>query len=436
MKIGAIGPETTLGVIRKVLERDFPELQVRYCYLEFFEESAEAADRLQRQHAVDAILFSGPTNYNYSLRRVAPTVPWGYLPHSHAAALQAALQAIAVYGSDLKGVSIDRYDAQFLRSALEAAGVKGTEIHRAPYDPEEPEFEKKLLEFHRDCYRRGLVTACFTSMEHIMPILLNEGIPCVRTYPVEGVVREEVYRLQVQDFAARENRGQLAVVAIQYDYTFDSERDLPLREWEKMRYKNEFRERVYATAQRMDGAVFDDGTREFYLAASRSTLINVFLKGGEYWNLVQFGRRAPEYQVWVGVGVGSTMLEAKSRANMALNRSMADQTGRSYMVEDESLEANSLDQEGEDRPRRSESYSRPAGFGPETLERLRAAVEQGKNALTSEELAERMGITVRSANRLIARLEELGYVTTVGRRSAGKGRPARVMKLTLPDVVC
>ena len=53
--------------------------------------------------------------------------------------------------------------------------------------------------------------------------------------------------------------------------------------------------------------------------------------------------------------------------------------------------------------------------------------------MTSEELATRLGITIRSANRIIVQLEEAGCVTTVGKRSTGKGRPARVIKITLPE---
>ena len=55
--------------------------------------------------------------------------------------------------------------------------------------------------------------------------------------------------------------------------------------------------------------------------------------------------------------------------------------------------------------------------------------------VTSEELAWRMGITARSVNRILLQLEENGFVTTVGKRSAGRGRPARVMKVTLPESI-
>lgn len=44
-----------------------------------------------------------------------------------------------------------------------------------------------------------------------------------------------------------------------------------------------------------------------------------------------------------------------------------------------------------------------------------------------------MDITTRSVNRIVAILEEAGCVTTAGKRSGKKGRPARIMKITLLD---
>ena len=432
MKIGVIGPGITLKVIKRVAERDIPDVQVAYCYTEFYEESGVIAEKLQKRKDIDAILFSGPTNYAYAMRRVKQTIPWSYLPHSRTAALQAFLEAMAVYGSDLRAISVDRYDPELLRESLEAAGIKGTKFYRAPYSPEEIGFEKKLQDFHRDCYQRGLVSACFTSMEHIRDPLLAEGIPCIRAYPAEEIIREQIYHLQVQDFAARENQGKLAVIGIHFDYVFDDEKDLLIREWEKMRYQNEFKEKVYSVAQRMEAAVFGDGVDNFFITTTRSMLMNVFLKTGEHWNLMQFGQRGPAYKVWVGMGVGNTMLEAKSRSTMALNHAIADRSGSSYLVEDENRISASIGfDDGEDHS--FAYFARHIGASPVTLERLQRVLKQDGDTMTSEELATRLGITIRSANRIIVQLEEAGCVTTVGKRSTGKGRPARVIKITLPE---
>ena len=46
MKIGVIGPGITLKVIKRVAERDIPDVQVAYCYTEFYEESGVIAEKL------------------------------------------------------------------------------------------------------------------------------------------------------------------------------------------------------------------------------------------------------------------------------------------------------------------------------------------------------------------------------------------------------
>lgn len=434
MKIGVIGPNSTVNVIKQVAERDIPDVQFVYSRWDFYEESDKQAADFQNDSTIDAILFSGPTNYGYALRRVTPTVPWAHLPHSRTAALQAFLEAQAVYGSDLKAISTDRYDPQLLRGTLEACGIQGTEVYRAPYDPEEPGYVRKLREFHRDCYRKGLVSACFTSMELIREFLLAEGIPCIRTYPAEEVIREQIYLLQLRNFSARENSGKLAVIAIHFDYVFDDEQDLAIREWEKMRYQNAFKERVYSLAQRMEAAVFGIEMGFFFLATSRNMLMNVFLKSGEHSKLLQFGRQGPEYQTWVGIGVGNTMLEAKSRAHMALNRAQADRSGASYLVEDEVQGLKMPEAGGPSPGEASASYfAQRIGVSLETLLHLSQVLEREGDTITSEALARGLGITVRSTNRIITLLEEAGCVTPVGKRSSGRGRPARVMKIILPD---
>ena len=432
MKIGVIGPETTVKIVKNVAERDAADVQFVYCCTEFYEESGELAAKLQKQKDVDAILFSGPTNYAYARHRVRPRIPWGYLPHSRTAAQQSFLQAIAVYGSDLHAISVDRYSPELLREVLESAGVHNAQIYQAPYDPEESGYEKKVQDFHRDCYRQGLVSACFTSMEHVREPLLAEGIPCIRTYPAEEMIREQIYYLQVQEFTARENRGKLAMIAIHFNYVFDDVQDLFIREWEKMQYQNEFKAKVYSVAQRMEAAVFEIGIDHFFIVTTRNMLMNVFLKNGEHWKLMQFGRRSSEYKVWIGMGVGNTTLEAKSRCLMAINHAIADRAGSSYLVEDEKR-ATAASISFEDSSSSAEFFIRRIGIGRETLMRLNQSLQQEGDTMTSEEMAARLGITTRSANRIITRLEEAGCITTVGKRSGGKGRPARVLKVSLPE---
>ena len=436
MKIGVIGPKVTVNVIQRVAEKDLPDIQFVYRCYDFFEQSADSAALFQAERDVDAILFSGPTLYAYARKRVTPTIPWSYLPHNRTSALQAFLEATSLYGSNLKAISVDRYDSELMRSVLESGGIHGSKIVRAPFDFEEPGFEKKLQDFHRNCYLRGEVSVCFTSMEHICEPLRAEGIPCVRIYPSEEVVHEQVYHLQILDISAKENQGKQVVIAIQFDYIFDDEHDLIIREWEKMKYQNEFKEQVYAVAQQLEAAVFNEGSDHYYyIVTNRSMLMNGFLRNGEHSRFLQFGRRTPKYQVWTGIGIGTTMLEAKSRASMALNHSIADHSGSSYLVENETKLAEILPYTSAVPQKQTLAFfAKKVQVSTATLEKIQRVLQQSGDTMTADELAEQLDITSRSVNRIVARLEEEGCVTIVGKRSTGKGRPARVMKITLPEV--
>ena len=434
MKIGVIGPETTASVIRELVERELPDIQLVMGCSEYFEESAAMARQFQAEREVDALLFTGPTNHAYARRRLSPTIPWTYLPHNRVSIMQALFEATTVHHSDLRSVSVDRYEPGMLTEVLEGAGIHGAVIHRAPYDLETFAFERHLLDFHREQYRSGQVSVCLTSMEHICRPLLDEGVPCVRIYPAKEVIQEQIYHLQMRHLSAVKNQGRLATIAIQFDYVFDDERDLFIREWEKMRYQNEFKERVYAIAQRLEAAVFENGTGQFYLVTTRGMVENVFLKGNENAKLLQFGQRSYKYQVWLGIGIGSTMLEARSRATMALNRAIADRPGTSYLVESEDSRSGPVATWNGDPPdHRLERFTQQTHLSIATLRRLAQALPPEAGALTAQQLSLRLGITLRSTNRILSRLEEAGCVTTVGKHTDGKGRPAREIRISLPE---
>ena len=201
-----------------------------------------------------------------------------------------------------------------------------------------------------------------------------------------------------------------------------------------MRYQNEFKERVYSIAQRLEAAVFGDGLDQFFIVTTRNMLQNVFLKDNEHSKLLQFGQRSPQYRVWLGMGVGNTMLEARSRAAMALNHSIADRSGTSYLVENEGGTSSPIGSwDVQTGTYRLERFAQRTRLGMSTLRRLAQVLRQTEGSVTSEQLARRLGITSRSVNRIVARLEEAGCVTTVGKQTMGKGRPARVMKILLPE---
>lgn len=432
MKIIVIGTKMMPKIINKMIDQ-LPNVDIQYHCSEFYEEAASIADSLQKEGEADAILFSGPTSYHYAKRRIIATIPWAYLPYSRVAAFQACLEGIAIFKSDLKALSVDQFDHNLLREALEEVGIRDSVIIRAGIDAEEDRFEKKLLDFHRNCYRQGRVSLCVTSMEHIAEPLRAEGIPCVRIYPVKEVLQEQIYRLQILHLSAKKNQGRMAVIAIQLNYVSFDEQNLMFQEWEQLQCQNEYRKNVYSLAQRMEAAVFSGDGNHFFIVTSKNYLMNVFLKDSTYWEFGQLGRRFPDNRIYIGIGIGNTTLEAKSRAMMALNRSASGHSGKSYMIEEENKTIELLFPGENSAELPSLSFlAQRLHLSTATLGKLSETLETCGKEMDAATLAEKLQISVRSANRMMAHLEKEGYAAVVGKQSSGRGRPSRILRIELP----
>lgn len=435
MKIAVIGTKNMKSMIEGLID-ELPEVGFIYCCTEYFDEAARIAEDIQKKKSADAILFSGPTVYNHARRRVTPVIPWAYLPHSRVAAFQTCLYGMAVYHSDLRAVSIDQFSEELLREAMEEVGIINPTIIRAKEEPEKPDFEKRLLDFHRSSYREGRVSICFTSMEHIAGPLRAEGIPCVRIYPVKEVLQEQVYNLQIRYMSLQKNRGSFAVIAVRIISRCKDERYLMFQEYDEMRIKNEYREKIYRIAQRMEAAVFSGDNNLFFIVTTGGDVRNIFLKDSTYWDFGQLGKRFPDSSVRIGIGMGSSMLEAKTSAVMALNKSVGEKDGAFYLMEDGAgsrsvsrLEGFSVSgSESEQRSRLAQRLH----LSPATLKKLVSAIEESGGTADAARIAEYLGITPRSANRIIAKLEDEGYATVIGKSGGEKGRPKRIVKIELP----
>ena len=233
------------------------------------------------------------------------------------------------------------------------------------------------------------------------------------------------------DIMGANSSGDYAVIAIHYNYIFDKEKDFSLREWEKLRYKHEIREAVYTIAHKLQGAVFSDDIVPLFIVTSKNMLNNVFLKQQDHLKLLQFGQQLRRFRVCLGIGLGDNMLEAKSRSTMALNRAFRDLEARAYIAETNNEPIAPILM-----PEHHEVYGLAAmakncGFTLATLQKLGAALEITGNPTTAEQLAQAMQMNIRSINRILTKLEDIGCVNTVAKKTNGRGRPARILKITL-----
>lgn len=257
------------------------------------------------------------------------------------------------------------------------------------------------------------------------------GIIAQQNFPAE-LQKEKVHFPQLKQLMHEKLEGKYAVIAIYYNYIFDNETDLELREWNKLHYQNQIKEYIYTVSHKLQAAVFVDDMVSFFIVTSRDMLDNVFFKQQEHLKLLHFGQQLNIFRVFIGIGLGNNMLEAKSRSTMALNNAIQDVETRAYIAATEGKAVVAAISEALSQANSLQEIAKQCGLSVTTLINIKNALETTGNPTTSEKLAEVMRLKIRSINRILSKLEDVDCAIVVAKEANGKGRPARVLKITLP----
>lgn len=144
----------------------------------------------------------------------------------------------------------------------------------------------------------------------------------------------------------------------------------------------------------------------------------------------------------VGYGLGETIYQARMNAVDANREAALAHGGVSCLVNERDeligpLESGSRLVVSRDVSPEVRSVSRRSGLSYITVQKIAAAVRSiGDERVTARELAEKLSITPRSANRFLSALNEAGLATVSDvRRGTTRGRPERVYTISPNSLV-
>lgn len=138
----------------------------------------------------------------------------------------------------------------------------------------------------------------------------------------------------------------------------------------------------------------------------------------------------------IGYGIGNSITEAKKHAENALRESWSS-TGSFVMNESNQiigpLGSSQLPSFQQNLPDDIFQIAEKCKLSTLTIQKLISIVKMnGSYEITTNELANHLGVTVRNANRILRNLENGGAATIAHTRStASKGRPVKVYRLSL-----
>ncbi|UQZ87908.1 hypothetical protein C4J81_01210 [Deltaproteobacteria bacterium Smac51] len=296
---------------------------------------------------------------------------------------------------------------------------------------------------HLSLWQAGKIDYSLSRFSNIVPRLEAAGVNVHFAYPGQSYMRsiclETVQNVRILEL--RDHQAAAMVVTIRVP-----EEESPVEGQAGFRPDREFRLRLeclnqalrrFSTVYQLD-LILRPQQRGFEVLTARKVLA-VITDNFQTCRLQDFLLDRLDFDIYVGYGIGVDMYQARINAVDAVREAGRLPFGASCLVNerDELIgplrSGNKLVVSREvSEPIRSAAKS--SGLSYLTVQKVMAAVRSTRDhCITSKELAHKLAITKRSANRFLSALSEAGLAEAIEvRRSTTKGRPERIYQV---DVV-
>ena len=379
----------------------------------------EAPDKVLRLgSAVNVFLFACPVPLEYARRAGVLRAPATSVPLAGSALFATLLRARADGRHDLSRVSVDVLSRGDVEDAFAELDLPTGDIHVR----EDPAGAATLAAFHERLWRRGQTSVAFTCLETVAQRLTAAEIPVYTVRPTGSAIRSALRTATLLGSQRRLEEAQLAVAVVEVPTLRESaRRPAPRQSQEELRLTvHRF---LLQEAQRMQASISPVGDHTFLVTATRGSLS----AATDGFRVPPFSERARSelgIAVEVGVGLGRTAQDAEAHARAALTRSHADPGVRGF----------ALDRGGHMlAPAPRAPAVSPAGKpkGLETLSRLADKLtDDGAHVVNAETAGRLLGVTARTARRLLHTLVEEGLAWPLPpNRTAQPGRPRQFYRL-------
>ncbi len=408
--IGVVGPHDLVDSVAAVCE-ELPNVRVhRFDY----DHESQAAELVSTHSGgVDGWLFTGIVPY--TMAQDVLTRPAAFVDYSGSTLLQALVRLLRD-GQDVTQLSIDTLEARHVYDTLAEAGVPTDDVRVMPYQPGSTSGEFAV--FHRRNARRpGAVAVTCVSSVHDE---LAGDIPAFRLAPLPQSVRVALRQLLLTATNQIQEDAQVAIGLVEIDSATDRDTD-----------PSDLPREVGA----LGGSLSHYSPTTSLIVTTRGPLQDA---SHGFTALPMLHRLGQVHDtVRIGFGLGHSGAEAERLARRALSRARSHGPIAAVVSlrndVDVTLDtATRTESTGPPELSRAVVASR-VGLSTDTLDRLREVTSSvGDRALTTRDIADGLGVQLRTARRILQRLEMAGFAERSGNEESGTiGRPLTLYQLTI-----
>lgn len=291
--------------------------------------------------------------------------------------------------------------------------------------------EEEQLQKHLSLWKSGKVDICVTRFSSIISELRQQGVRVYFPFPSLDYLRTTCQHL-FQEMELRDlQKNQSAAINISILSAHENSDDL-LFERQCLQLHN-------AVSRLLGGSPLDYMLRRsrfgLEVLTNRQT-ISSLTSGGTTCRMKHSLAQQLDFVVCIGYGFGQDLYHARMNAQNANRESELQSSHDSFLMDEQERLIGPLGNHPPlivpSMPSELSGYAaKNTALSPLTVQKVLTAFQDAVNGqLTSQELADRLSVTQRSANRYLSSLEKSQIVEIAGeRRATSKGRPERVYKL-------
>ena len=442
MRMLLVGSELIADKMSGVLKEHFPELD---CHILRYDKYTDIVDILREHNRKeDAVLFAGKAPYWYYETHGDPSYNklglMDYVPRHRTTLYKALLEITYKLRCDLSRISVDTYDEEMFKSVYKDLHVDydSTSMQFATQKLISEDYAEYLLEFHQRNIASEKSDCCITGVAEVYDKLREMDIPCVLAVPEEELIKHSIRNLQVKVIANQNSENQIVVIAVKIEHPC-GHASTSEDEYLFLSRRIKIMDRLYIFSNRIAGIVVERGT-EFIIFTTRKQ-IEQESDNYRHLSLRSSLKEVDMVNSSIGIGYGMTANEAKVHAFKSLKYSQ-DHGPESAFVTFENADvigpivAPRDKGEKETIDKRFYKIAKDADISVNTVHKVFSKVINEKNPeFTSKELAILTGLSVRTMDRIIQKLEAAGYCEVVSEKLMNKhGRPSRILRFELTNL--
>ncbi|MFC7365048.1 MULTISPECIES: hypothetical protein [Bhargavaea] len=430
-RIGVVGPAPSVERIIGVAKEIEQEIElIPYPY----QETREVADVVRNyDRQVDYWLFSGFIPYQVAKKIMPAADRLVYIYSTESSIYKSFMELVYAQGKLLERISIDMIPTTNIGEGESLETLKAIVQELFVRTIEADTESQDLLRFHINLWEEGKTDGALTCYPTVRDALEKAGIPVRLMSPTRIEIFQTLRIFFEKVKTSYYKDTQIGVEKIEIK-DFDVIKEKMEKTYQIQYLELRLKETLIQLCEKIDGSLVDEGNGKYSIFSSRGAIERELQALKDKARFLSVEADTP---VSVGIGFGTTVLEAEIHAHRALQTSKKDNGQEIVIIQDDGtlIEA-AGDQEELTYSYRTDDQDileklREAKISVKSYKKVEALVQKmGWHQFTTKDLAAHLQMTERNAQRIVSDLCEAKLVENVGEEAQyTRGRPIKIYRL-------